>query len=617
MKIRNIIFGAFLCISLAGCVESKFLDLAPQGSLNDGVLNSVDGIEYLVNSAYAALAGPSPTFGAMNSPVNHCWQGELHADNALLGGPNTNFEKVERYQIDASVSLMNSWWQALYQSVKRTNSALRVLNTCTPEDIPNVEVLKAEMRVLRAHYYFELSREFNKIVWIDENVPDVDYGTIRNDVYSRDEILGMIAKEFEEAAAVLPEKQSEVGRANKYVALAYAAKVYLYKAYRQNPADNSVTGVDKADMEKVVKYCDQVINSGNYALFDDFQKLDMIAYENGEESIWAIQYSINDGAVLTGFLASTAGHVNWSQLLNTPKGPYGGDDYFKASQDLVNAYQTDENGLPLLDSYWKHDYDVVVETPNADGTMTYTNTEIDGPVDPRIDFTIGRINTRWKTYTVEPVTINWFRDPYGWGYHFVRRFLVSPDAGMFTGYPWGGSELNYQIIRYASVLLWKAEALIELGRQDEARPLINQIRLRAKNSPYVEAWVDAPDATTKYPDVININGYCGNYVINEYPATGWTQEYARKALRMETRIELALEGERFFDLVRWGIADQVMNDFFQREGNIASLPNLKFYLNAKFVKGRDEYYPVPLTQYNLVKGIYVQNPGYTPFTPAE
>jgi hypothetical protein len=610
MKSINIILSVFLCIATVSCNEDEFLDQKPQGSLNDAVLNSADGVYYLVNSAYSALAGPNTTFGAMNAPVNHWIQGELHADNAYKGGggpsDNTNMHKIETYVVDATHSMMNSWWVALYGSVKRTNSALKVLNTCTPEDVPDLEVLKAEMRVLRAHYYFELSRHFNKIVWIDENVEEIDYSSIRNDVYTRDEILGMIAQEFEEAAVILPETQSEVGRANKYVAEAYAAKVYLYKAYRQDPANNALTSIDNSDLEKVISYTGDVISSGKYGLLDDFQKLDMIAYENAEESIWAVQYSMNDGAVLSGFLSSSAGHVNFSQLLNTPKGPYSGDDFFKSSQDLVNAFKTDANGLPLLDgSFQNEDYDVVNEQINGDGTKSYINTQIESNVDPRLDFIIGRINVRWKTYEVEPVTEHWYRDFNAYGYHFVKRFLVSPEAGMYDGgWPWGASALNYQIIRYANVLLWRAEALIELGRQDEARPLINQIRLRSKTSPYVTAW----DDTENFPTAIDIDGYPAIYLINEYPEAGWTQDYARQALRFETRIEIALEGERFFDLVRWGIAAETMNKYFRCEEDTRL-----YYKNVNFTAGRDEYYPIPLTQYNLTKDVYVQNPGYAEF----
>jgi len=609
MKIKNILLGFICCAGLVACNEKEFLDLPPQASLDNASLTTSEGIGYLINAAYAALAGPNVTFGAMNSPVNHWIEGELHSDNAYKGGggpsDNTNMHMIETNAIDASHSMLNNWWQALYQSIRRTNMALEALNNLSAAEVPEYDYLKAEMRVLRAHYYFELSRHFNKIAWIDETTPEEEYSTIRNDEYTRDEILGMIAQELEEAAQALPDSFQDLGRANKWVAKAYAAKVYLYKAYRQDPNTNAVTSVNTEDLNKVVSLTGEVIASGKYDLFDDFQQLDIVEYENGKESIWAVQYSMNDGATMSlPWAYSAIGHVNWSALLNTPKGPYNGDNFFWASQDLVNAYKT-VNGLPMLDgSFQNEDYDEVVETVNGD-TKIYTNTNIDHPVDPRLDFTVGRLNVRWKTYEVEPVTETWYRDFNSYGYHIIKRFLVSPDSGhLATTYPWGNSGLNYQIIRYASVLLWRAEALVELGRQDEARPLINQIRARAKNSPYVTAWGDK----TRFPQAVDIDGYAAKYEIEEYPADGWTQDYARQAVRFETRLELALEGERFFDLVRWGIMADTMNRYVEVEKD-----KRVYYEGVSFKAGRDEYFPIPVTQYNLSGGLYVQNPGYAAF----
>ena len=611
MKIKNILLSVICCAALVACNEKEFLDLPPQASLDNASLTTSEGIGYLINAAYAALAGPSVTFGAMSSPVNHWISGELHSDNAYKGGggpsDNTNMHMIETNAIDAGHGLLNGWWQALYQSIKRTNLALSALNDLTADELPEVEYLKAEMRVLRAHYYFELSRHFNKIAWIDENTPEEEYSTTRNDVYSRDEILGMIAKEFEEAGQILPDKFQDLGRANKWVAKAYAAKAYLYKAYRQDPNTNAVTSIDKADLQKVASLTQEVIASGRYGLFDDFQQLDIVEYENGKESIFAVQYSMNDGATLSlPWAYSAIGHVNWSALLNTPKGPYNGDNFFWASQDLVNAFKT-VNGLPMLDgSFQNEDYDVVVETIKPDGTKTYTNTQIEHPVDPRLDFIVGRLNVRWKTYQVEPVTETWYRDFNSYGYHIIKRFLVSPDSGhLATTYPWGNSGLNYQIIRYASVLLWRAEALVELGQLDEARQLVNQIRARAKNSPYVTAWEDK----VKFPQAVDVNGYAANYEISEYPAAGWTQDYARKAVRFETRLELALEGERFFDLVRWGVMADTMNRYIDVEKD-----DRVYYEGVSYKAGRDEYFPIPVTQYNLTGGAYVQNPGYSAFS---
>lgn len=98
-----------------------------------------------------------------------------------------------------------------------------------------------------------------------------------------------------------------------------------------------------------------------------------------------------------------------------------------------------------------------------------------------------------------------------------------------------------------------------------------------------------------------------NYKIGLYPATGWTQDYARKALRTEMRLEKAMEGERFYDLVRWGIAKETMNNYFAAERD-----NRMYYQNASFETG-EEYFAIPTAQYNFSGGKYTQNPGYPAF----
>ena len=219
MKIKNIFLSVICCSALVACNEKEFLDLPPQASLDNASLTTSEGVSYLINAAYSALAGPNVTFGAMGSPVNHWIEGELHSDNAYKGGggpsDNTNMHMIETNAIDAGHGSLNGWWQALYQSIRRTNMALEALGNLSADEVPEYDYLVAEMKVLRAHYYFELSRHFNKIAWIDEKVPESEYSSIRNDVYSRDEILGMIAKELEDAGNVLPDSFQDLGRANK------------------------------------------------------------------------------------------------------------------------------------------------------------------------------------------------------------------------------------------------------------------------------------------------------------------------------------------------------------------------------------------------------------------
>lgn len=593
-KLTYIVLSIVASAFLWGCKTDDFLSVTPSGVITEDILLSVDGLDLLINSAYAGLMTPGSN-GSMSSPATNWSYGEVRADNAYKGGGNTSdqaqIHNIEIYTVSATDSNINTKWNNLYYGVYRCNAALNVLKSVTAEQVPNVEVLKAEMKALRAYFYFELQRMFNQIPWILDDVDANEYAYIRNDVYTRDQLLGMIAKEFEDAAAILPETQKDLGRLTKYAAYGFAAKAYLYKAYVQDQKTHAVTGITSADLEKVVDYTSRIINSGKFKLFDDWQKLDMLEYENGEEFIFEVQYSFNDGS-------GRAGRTNNNNLLNLPQGPYSGDGFYRPSQDLVNAYQTDDAGLPLLDgSFQNKDYDLL-------DTATEQNLNIDGNVDPRLDFVVGRANVRWKTYEETPCMAYWMRAVDIYGNHVTKRFCLSPEnPNAYRAWPWFASGLNWSLLRYANILLWKAEALIELGRQDEARPLINEIRNRAKNSPWVTTW-DGDMTNVKFtPD---FNGYAANYVIDEYPAAGWTKDYARKALQFETRLEFALEGERFFDLVRWGVASEVMTKFFEAEKDIRV-----YYGIAKFVPGKDEYYPIPTNQWKYTHDSYVQNNGYS------
>ena len=593
-KLTYIILSIAASIFLCGCNAEDFLKVTPAGVITEDILLSVEGLDMLINSAYAGLMTPGSN-GSMSSPATNWSYGEVRADNAYKGGGNTSdqaqIHNIEIYTVSATDSNINTKWNNLYYGVYRCNAALNVLNSATPDQVPNLEVLKAEMRALRAYFYFEVQRMFNQIPWILEDTDPEEYTYIRNDVYTRDQLLGMIAAEFEAAAAVLPETQKDLGRITKYAAYGFAAKTYLYKAYVQDQTTHAVTSINSADLEKVVDYTNRIISSGKYKLFDDWQKLDMLEYENGEEFIFQVQYSFNDGS-------SRAGRTNNNNLLNLPQGPYSGDGFYRPSQDLVNAYQTDENGLPLLDgSFQDKDYDLL-------DAATEQNLNIDANVDPRLDYVVGRANVRWKTYEETPCMAYWMRAVDIYGNHVSKRFCLSPEnPNAYRAWPWFASGLNWTLIRYADVLLWKAEALIELGREGEARPLINEIRNRAKNSPWVTTW-DGDMTNVKFtPD---FDGYAAKYVIDEYPADGWTKDYARKALRFESRLELALEGERFFDLVRWGVASEVMTKYFAAEKD-----HRVYYANAKFVAGKDEYYPIPTNQWKYTHDSYVQNNGYS------
>ncbi|MGM9811460.1 MAG: RagB/SusD family nutrient uptake outer membrane protein, partial [Muribaculaceae bacterium] len=538
MKLKNICLASLCVMMLSGCSDS-FLENVPQGSLSNGLMNSSDAIDLLVNASYASLYGMTNEQGdPCVRPTTNWSYGEVRADNAYKGGGGEgdlwDVHAMETFQIQSNNGNIDGKWYNLYSLISRCNSALRVLNECDANVVKEKESRIAEMKVIRAHHYFELVRLFNKVPYIDENLPTASYVDVPNDEYTREQHLARIADDLLDAANHLPERQSEVGRINRNIALAYAAKVKLYEAYEQDEQTHAVKNINKALLKEVVQLIDQV---KGYDLLSDFQQLDLIAYENGCESVFAVQYSMNDGS-------SDAGRVNWSNLLNSPGGnsPYHGDGFFLPSQDLINAYQTDESGLPVFDYQSLPDYSVVEFSDEQHQTLS----NVEHTIDPRLDFVVGRPTITYKTYRETPCQ-SWVRDRGVYGHNCAKRFWVSPESSdMFQGWPWGASHLNWQIIRYADLLLYKAEALIEIGEDlDTARELINRVRQRAMQSQHVKDFND-PEKDA------------ANYKIGLYPASGWTQDYARKALRTEMRLEKALEGERYFDLVRWGIAKDVM-----------------------------------------------------------
>ncbi len=589
MKLKNIFTIALAGLALSACSDD-FLENKPQGSLSDGNMNDPSAVDLLVNGAYA-------TFGCRYAdsndphlfPVTNWSYGEVRADNAYKGGGSETdlweIHDMETSRIQPNNGFLDGKWFNVYCGISRCNSAIRALRKVDESQNKNKASRIAEVRVIRDHWYFELVRLFNRIPYMDIDLPENDYTSVRNDEFTRDEHLDRIANDLLEAANDLPDSQSEIGRINRRIALAYAAKVKLYQAYEQDPQTNAVTGINRTLLQEVVDLIDGI---QGYDLLADFQQLDLLEYENGPESVFAIQFSKDDGS-------SGVGRINWSMLLNSMTGPgcpWQGDGFFLPSQDLINAYQTDADGLPVFDYQNRPDYGKVVFDSN--GGYSLGNT--DGNVDPRLDFITGRPTIRYKTFEERACGL-WVRNSDVYGYNNTKRFWLSPESkDAEQGWPWGASALNWQIIRYADLLLYKAEALIELGGNglEEARTLINRVRARAMNSSYVKDFDDpSKDAA--------------NYKIGLYPAAGWTQDYARQALRTEMRLEKAMEGERFFDLVRWGIAKETMNNFFAAEKD-----NRIYYQNVSFETG-EEYFPIPVAQYNFSGGIYVQNPGYPAF----
>ena len=562
MKKKYLSLLAACSFLFAGC--SDFLDMNPNGILDEESVSGVEQLDKLVISAYSMLGNDH-----YDIPFNLWPYGNVRSDDAYKGGRDeSDIQDFHFYETSSNITANfgepDGLWYNCYIAISRANNALRSLNNVSEQDFPNKKIRIGECRFIRGHFYFLLKVLFKSIPYIDETVAIEDYGTISNIALSNDELWQKIADDFKAAYDNLPESQgTDVGRANKYSAAAYLAKTYLYKAYRQDEKHN-VTEINAEDLKQVLTFSNEVMSS-DYGLEDDFAYNFLPgSYENGKESLFAIQHSTDDGTLY--------GRLNFSDALNVPMKFSGSCDFQKPSQNLVNAYKT-VNGLPEFSDYNKADY-------NA-------NTD---KVDPRLYHTVALPGVPYKYDKKNIFDESWTRNKAVYGlYSSLKENVALNDPSSVLIDPFRANTKNKIVIRYADVVLMRAEALIELDREKEALPLINEIRERAKKSTGLIDYAENMDIAL-YVDNVNCN---------------WTKPYAREALRWERRLELAMESQRFFDLVRWGIADSVINTFYKEEA-----PKRTYYEDAHFEKNRAEYVPIPQQQINFNKQVYKQNYGY-------
>ncbi|MFC0772383.1 RagB/SusD family nutrient uptake outer membrane protein [Terrimonas alba] len=578
MKRNNIIYivSALMIILHAGC--KKFLDYSPKGVVTLDILNTPEQADKLVIAAYASLGND---FGG-TMPISNMWlYGAVRSDDAYKGGGSIadggggQLNALEQYNlVTTDMARINDVWTLIYSGIARVNTALRQIEKFDEAEYSKKKERVAEMRFVRGHYWFLLKTLFKYVPLADESFSDDSLKYVSNRQYSNDQGWEKIANEFQYAVDNLPEPQAEIGRASKLAAYAYLAKVRLYQAYEQND-QNKVISINQAKLNDVVSLIDNVINSGKYALSDDFAKNFMLEYENGKESIFAIQFSLDDGTEI--------GRLNMGSSHNYSLAPgYGCCGWSQPSQNLVNAFKTDLAGLPMFDTF------------NISEMKNPADFLVNG-VDPRLDHTVGISGHPYKYKSTFVYSASWARTPTIYGpYSTMKEMLRPDDPGLRKVGPFFGTAKNSDIIRYADVLLWKAEALIELGRQNEALPLINQLRVRARNS----------TGRLKKSDGTDPSNYRIETYVDGVNCT-WTQDFARKALQWERRLEFAMESPRFFDLVRWGIAAETLNGYLAIEKTRHSYLN-----NAFFTKGRDEYLPIPQDQINLTEGLYKQNNGW-------
>ena len=577
---KKIFIAAFMALALLATSCKDFLDCPPRAVMSDSNVQGPDAIDGLVVAAYAYLANDY-----WNRPLNMWCFMEVGSDNAYKGGGSLsdqgNINYIEQHEaVQSNNGYYNNMWVFIYEAISRCNSALVQLNAVSEADYPMKEQRIAEMKFLRAQFYWRLLVLVNDIVWVDETMSSDDIKAATNYDYTPAEIWNKIYQDCVDAYNVLPETQAEKARPTKYAAAAAAAKMAFLSSTKLDPSTWAWQGVDQNKMKQVLQWTDIVIKSGKYSLWDDIGTNFYPEGDNGKESIWAIQYSHDDGTMY--------GRGNFSNGLNWPV-KINGCDFYKPSVNLINAYRT-KDGIPMFDDFNVH---------TKYSKEAFKPTDL-GKVDPRVFHTVAMPTVAFKMVYDESVDNNniynydWMRDPADYFiFSSLRQMMPTTSETICWIVPYLGCTLNQDQYRYDDILLMRAEALIETGAWQDAKALVNQIRERAAKS------------TTYFQDP-RFGVPLENLECRPYTDAEWSsQDFARKALHFERRLELATEGCRFWDLVRWGEVETVMNKYYQEEQQYA--PYLK---NAKFDTAEDTFGPVPLTQITLSKGAYKQHGKY-------
>jgi starch-binding outer membrane protein, SusD/RagB family len=576
MKNFKLKIGALLAstaMMVAVSCSDDFLEIPPVGLLSEAQLATLAGIDASLIAAYSQVNGRGNRLG---SPSNWVW-GSIRGGEANKGtdpGDFTAINPIQRFENDAAGGEMGSKYSVAYEGIARANSVLRLLLNPGPDVTAADKVrLTAQAKFLRAHFYFELARDYNQTPYVDETV---DYGSGLEDVKNDKPLWPFIEADLKDAIANLPATQPQVGRVNVWAAKAYLAKVYLY----QKKYADAKTLFDDVIANGVTS------NNKKYGLVPFYDDIFRGANDNHEESVWAYQAAANTGSVNN---ANPEFDLNFPY--NTgPAGPGNCCGFFQPSFTFVNAFRT-ANGLPLLDKSYNSTANRVKNDMGIASGAAFTPDA--GPVDPRLDHTVGRRGLPYLDWQDHPGAA-WIRNQPNAGPYSPKKYVYSrAEQGRFqdnSSWTPGYTGVNFLIIRFADVLLMAAEVEVEVGSLEKARGYVNQIRTRAKNS-----FIKRADGSN-----------AANYVINTYDAAWTSKETARAAVQMERLLELGMEGHRFYDLVRWGTVQAELDFYFALDGVLlaSALGGAKYTDKFKWV-------PIPQNQIDLVGAdILQQNPGF-------
>ena len=576
--------------TLFGCKDSFLTDAsAAQGVLDQSVLANAAGVEGNLIAAYRALDYTNGVGGSQCSAASDwCWA-SVPSDDAYKGTEPSDFtalNDIELYHWNTGLAdgVLNDKWKAIYEGVSRTNATMRLMAQVVkdkPSEITAADQagIKGEAYFLRAHYMFEAYKVFGNVPYLREDDTD-----LRKAAESQKAVGDDIIKDLTTAYGLLGDtpRKGQVGRATKWTALAYRGKVYMYlKNY----------ALAQKDLQAVV-------DSKKYSLQPSYDQVwtGFKAYENGPETIFAYQASANDGE-------PNGNNANYGERLNFPHSgsPFGCCGFHQPSQNLVNFFHTGADGLPT--SFSQEPTAATWNADNTDNTATYTAAM---NLDPRLDWTAGRNGVPFKDWGKHDST--WIRNIANGGTYSAKKNVHEKSSGAQSSVGWVNTQLNsvnIHILRYADVELLLAEAYVELGTPNLAEPLVNDVRKRAM--------AKAQGPGTGSSDIaVPINSPAitwAKYNIQPWPAALFSdQATAREIVRTERRLELAMEGQRFFDLKRWGIMEATIKGYMGSAtnnpagvGGGSEMQRRTWFQSAEMPVAKHYNYPIPVTQVELSK----------------
>ncbi len=580
MKNIDKIFSlAVVIVMMFASCGKDFLDQEPIGQINPAVLQDATGANAVLIGAYSLLDGHESegNFGqrGASSGSNWIW-GDVRSDDMYRGDQTGGWDainSIERYELTSTNEWLWRGWAGFYDGVARSNDVLAILRQATQISDDEATQIEAEARFLRAWFHFNARIIWERIPYITE---DVDPVTVVNDREVWDDIEADLRWGIDNG---MEETPIEVGRASRWAARAFLARVHLFQG----------------EYSEAKPLLEDIINNGPFTLMPHFYDNHSEEFQNNTESIFEIQHSVNDGA---GKWNSGIDHqVAYPRVLGFCC------DYQRPSFDLFNAFKVDDDGLPLLQTF-RDDLDL--HDQNITFDQDYTPPTY--PLDPRVDWTIGRRGVPYLDWGVYQGS-NWTQRPDEMGpflnkkIQFWKRNEATIRSNSRHWAP-GINGDNFNLFRLGHVLLWRAEVAVEESDLETAMNLVNQIRARAADD-----LVMGRVSTTNFGAIVDESDIqidsdqpAANYMLGQYTSFP-NQEYARRAVRHEMRLEFALEGMRFFDLVRWGIDGEELNAYLQAEGGVRA-----WMTGATYDPSQDAYAPIPQNQIDLQGGVLRQNP---------